>query len=257
MRFEQPLIPGRLVRRYKRFLADVRLQDGETVLAHCPNPGAMLGLSDPGLRVWLRPSGEAKRKLAYSWALVEAEIPGDDDRSVLVGVDTLLPNRLMHEALLEGRLSAFAGYASIRREVRFGARSRADFLLEGEGLPRLWLEVKNCHLSRTKGLAEFPDCAAARSARHAGVLQDQAAQGDRAVLAFVVQREDCEVFSPAADIDPRFAEALRGAEAGGVEVLVYGCAMGLEGVAISRRLAYAPVRPSRPSVGDGAAIALK
>jgi sugar fermentation stimulation protein A len=240
MNFSSALIPGRLVRRYKRFLSDVMLESGDIVLAHCPNPGAMLGLADPGMKVWLLASNNPKRKLAYTWQLVEASDVSGAGPIGLVGVDTLLPNTLVAEALAEGRLEDFAGYSSIRREVVFGERSRADFLLEHPGRPRLWLEVKNCHLSRRPGLAEFPDCVAARSARHASVLADQVAVGDRAALAFVVQRNDCSVFTPAGDIDPTFAAALTAAERFGVEVFVYGCTVTHAGVSIASRLAYSP-----------------
>ncbi len=229
MHFSDKLLPGRLIRRYKRFLADVLLDDGRTVLAHCPNPGAMLGLAEPGMRVWLLPVSGKNRKLAFAWSLVEIEGP---EGAGLVGIDTQLPNRLTDEALAEGRLPEFAGFDRIRREVVFGSRSRADFLLEGDGRGRLWLEVKNCHLSRTRGLAEFPDCTAARAAKHLRELEAQVLQGDRAALLIVVQREDCHAFSACYDIDPVFASGLDHAAAAGVEVHVYGCEVRLGGVRI-------------------------
>ena len=231
MLFPQPLVRGRLVQRYKRFFADVVLDGGQAVTAHCPNPGAMLGLNTPGLAVWLSKSDDPKRKLAYTLELVETE-------GGLAGVNTLHPNRLVAEALAAGAIAELTGYASIRREVNYGTNSRVDFLLEGPDRPRCWLEVKNCHLSRGGGLAEFPDCVAARSAKHLRELEAMAAEGDRAVVLFVVQRTDCEAFSACHELDPVFAAALERAADAGVEVLVYGCEMGVEAIRVARRMAW-------------------
>jgi sugar fermentation stimulation protein A len=235
MDLPQPLLHGVLVQRYKRFFADVMLDDGRAVTAHCPNPGAMLGVNRPGMGVWLSVSADPKRKLAHTLELVE-------DGGTLVGINTLLPNRIVAEALAREVIPELAGYDSVRREVRYGEASRVDFLLEGAGRPRCWLEVKNCHLSRTPGLAEFPDCVAARSSRHLAELEAMVAAGDRAVALFVVQREDCDAFSACAELDPVFARALDRAAAGGVEVLVQACAMSTEAISIARRI---------PWLGDG------
>ncbi len=230
MIFPQPLVRGRLVQRYKRFFADVVLDDGTEVTAHCPNPGAMLGLNLPGMGVWLSRSDDPKRKLAHTLELVET---GDG----LAGVNTMHPNRLVAEALEAGAIPEVAGYDSIRREVKYGAASRVDFLLEGAGRPPLWLEVKNCHLSRTPGLAEFPDCVAARSTRHLGELEAMVAAGDRAAVLFVVQRTDCQRFSAAADCDPAFAKALDRVRGNGVEMYVYACEMNREAIRLEKRIA--------------------
>jgi sugar fermentation stimulation protein A len=251
MDFTAPLIPGRLVARYKRFFADVALDDGTAVTAHCPNPGAMLGLNAPGLPVWLSRSDDPKRKLAHTLELVEAD-------GGLVGINTMHPNRLVAEALAAGAIPEVGGYESIRREVRYGTGSRVDFLLESAVRPpcwlevknvqsqlrrelradhKLWLEVKNCHLSRTTGLAEFPDCVAARSTKHLIELEAMVREGDRAAVLFVVQRTDCDRFSPAADCDPTFAEALERVVGNGVELYVYACDIRLEGVRLARRIA--------------------
>jgi sugar fermentation stimulation protein A len=232
MEFSPPLVRGQLVQRYKRFLADVILEDGTELTAHCPNPGAMLGLNMPGAPVWLSKSPDPKRKLAYTLELVEAD-------GGLVGINTMHPNRLVAEALAADAIPELAGYASIRREVKYGEASRVDFLLQDEARGACWLEVKNCHLSRTPGLAEFPDCVAARSTRHLRELEAMVASGDRAVALFVVQREDCDRFAACAELDPAFAKGLDQAAAAGVEVLVYACEMAVTGVRIARRIAWA------------------
>lgn len=227
MQFVSPLTRGRLVRRYKRFLADVALEDGQEITAHCPNPGAMLGLNAPGLPVWLSRSPDPKRKLAHTLELVEAD-------GGLVGVNTMHPNRLVAEALAEDRLAELTGYATHRREVRFGAASRVDFLLEDADARRCWLEVKNCHLMRGGGLAEFPDCVAARSAKHLRELAAMAQAGDRAVVVFVIQRTDCDRFAACADLDPVFAQTLAAVRQQGVEVYAYACDISPVAVRLSR-----------------------
>ena len=233
MRFPQPLARGRLVRRYKRFLADVVLDgEAEETTVHVPNPGAMLGLSDPGAAVWLSRSASPTRKLPLTLELVKAD-------GAPVGVNTQLPNALVAEALAAGAMPELAGYASVRREVRYGEASRIDFLLEHPGRPPCWLEVKNCHLMRTLGLAEFPDCRAARSEKHLRELERMAAQGDRSVQLFVVQRTDCDRFVACRDLDPSYATALDHAATHGVEVLCYACVVGPEEVRVSHRIPWA------------------
>jgi sugar fermentation stimulation protein A len=230
MDFPQPLSHGVLVSRYKRFFADVVLDDGTAVTAHCPNPGAMLGVNTPGLGVWLSKSDDPKRKLAWTLEMVEPPEGG------LAGVNTLHPNRLVAEALAADAIPELTGYDVHRREVKYGAGSRVDFLLEKGDGARCWLEVKNCHLSRTPGLAEFPDCVAARSTKHLGDLEAMVAAGDRAVALIVVQRTDCDAFSACRDLDPAFAKALDRVADAGVEVLVYACEMGTGGIRVDRRI---------------------
>jgi sugar fermentation stimulation protein A len=222
---------GALIARYKRFFADVRLDDGRAIVSHCPNPGAMLGLNAPGLGVWVSPAAGATRKLAWTLELVEAD-------GGLVGINTLHPNRLVAEALAEDAIPELAGYGLHRREVRMGEASRVDFVLEEPGRPRCWLEVKNCHLRRAGTLAEFPDCVAARSLRHLKELATRVAEGERAVQLFVIQRTDCDRFAACADLDPAYARGLDLAAEAGVEVLVYACDIGLEEIRIARRVSW-------------------
>jgi sugar fermentation stimulation protein A len=229
--FPQPLVPGVLVSRYKRFFADVVLDDGREVTAHCPNPGAMLGLNTPGFPVWLSPAEGPKRKLAWTLELVEAD-------GGLVGINTLHPNRLVAEALSQDVIAELTGYDQHRREVKMGAASRVDFVLEGADRQKCWLEVKNCHLRREGTLAEFPDCVAARSARHLRELTRRVREGDRAVQLFVIQRMDCDRFAACADLDPTYAAELAAAARAGVEVLCYGCDISTQAVRLSRRIPW-------------------
>lgn len=226
---------GVLVQRYKRFFADLVLDDGREITAHCPNSGAMLGVNLQGQGAWVSWSDDPKRKLAATLQLVEAAGP---DGKGLVGVNTHLPNKLVAEALVGGVIKEVTGYSSIRPEVKYAAASRVDFLLTDPDRPPCWLEVKNVHLSRTPGLAEFPDCKAARSTRHLEDLAAQVKEGHRAVALFVVQREDCETFKACADLDPTFAAGLERAADAGVEVLVYACEMSTEQVRVSRPIAW-------------------
>jgi sugar fermentation stimulation protein A len=230
MLFPQPLKRGVLIRRYKRFLADVRLDEGGETTVHTPNPGAMLGLAEPGMTVWCSDSGSTTRKLPLTWELVETD--GGPNPN-LVGINTMAPNRLVAEALAKDAIPELSGYPSIRREVKYGEASRIDFLLQHPDRPPCWLEIKNCHLKRTPGLAEFPDCIAARSAKHLRELEAMKSKGDRAVMLFVVQRTDCEAFDTAGDIDPVYAKGLRRAADAGVEVLVFRCDMRIDSVAIA------------------------
>lgn len=231
MRFPRPLVRAVLLRRYKRFLADVRLPDGSDVTAHCANPGSMLGLAEPGSEIWLLPAAGGQRKLAWSWELVRA---GTD----LVGVNTAHPNRLAAEALVEGRIPELGGYAGQRREVAYGAASRIDLLLERPGHPICYVEVKNVHLRRGED-AEFPDSVTARGAKHLAELAAMAAAGCRAVMLFVVQRADCARFRIAADIDPAYAGAFERARAAGVEALCYYCRVNTDGIEIEAPLTIA------------------
>jgi sugar fermentation stimulation protein A len=232
MRFPRPLVRGSLVRRYKRFLADIRLEDGRVVTAHCANPGAMLGIVDPGLPVWLLASDNPKRKLPWSWELVRAE-------GALIGVNTSNPNTLVPEALAAGKIPELRGYGSVRREVPYGKASRIDLLLEAPGHPICYVEIKNVHLKRADW-AEFPDCVTARGAKHMAELADMARAGHRAVVVYVIQRADCRRFRVARDLDPGYHRALEAAREAGVEVLCYACEVAEDRIVIAESLPFEP-----------------
>ena len=231
MRWPLPLICGRLIRRYKRFLADVALDAGGDVTVHGPNPGRMLGLDAPGSRVWLS-QGNPLRKLPLTLELVEAD-------GGLVGINTMHPNRLVEEAIRAGRIEELTGYREMRREVAYDGGSRIDLLLREPGRPDCYVEVKNVHLRRA-GAAEFPECVTARGARHLAAMRRQVGAGARAVLVYVVQRTDCAAFAVAEDIDPVYAGAFREALAGGVEAVCRACTIGLDGIELAVPL---PIRP--------------
>ncbi|UWR42680.1 DNA/RNA nuclease SfsA [Phaeobacter inhibens] len=227
MRFQTPLLPAVLIRRYKRFLADCQLPDGREVTAHCANPGSMLGLAEPGSAVWLEPNDDPKKKLKYGWRLVE--VAG----GTLVGVDTSVPNRALKSALEARQIAALSAYETVRAEVKYTEKSRIDFLLSQPGLPDCYVEVKSVTLSRQPGLAEFPDSVTARGAKHLGNLADMCRAGHRAVLLYLVQRGDCDRFEIARDIDPTYAAAWDAAAAAGVERVVITTRVSPEGVEIA------------------------
>jgi len=231
MKFPSPLIKGRLIRRYKRFLSDIELDSGESVTAHVANPGAMTGLADPGMEVWLSRSDNPKRKLPYSWELARVG-------RFLVGINASLPNRLVEEALNAGLIKELSNYGTIRREVRLGKNSRIDFLLQEKGFPDCWLEIKNVHLKRGP-LAEFPDSVTARGTKHLMELADVVSKGGRAMMLYVVQRSDCRAFSIAGDIDPAYAEALAQAKSKGVETICYVCTIRRDGIRLRAPLPMA------------------
>ncbi|HEX7884302.1 MAG TPA: DNA/RNA nuclease SfsA [Afipia sp.] len=225
MRFASELVPATLIRRYKRFLADVELTDGTAITAHVANPGAMTGLQTEGARVWLSRSSSLVRKLPYSWELIEADFGNGLE---LTGVNTMHPNPVVAEALAHGTIPELRGYATVRREVKYGRiingkGSRIDFLLEDPARPPCYVEVKNVHLMRREGIAEFPDSVTARGAKHLDELAEMAASGARAVMLFVIQIGSARSFTLARDIDPAYARAFDKARMSGVETLAWTC----------------------------------
>jgi len=224
MRFQTPLIPARLIRRYKRFLADCRLEDGQEVTAHCANPGSMMGLAEPGMKIWLEPNDDPKKKLRYGWRLV------DHENGHFTGVDTSVPNRALRAALNARAIAPLAAYHNIRAEVKYGAASRIDFLLTQPDLPDVYVEVKSVTLCRQPGLVEFPDSVTARGTKHLGELAAMVQQGHRAVMLYLVQRTDCSHFDLARDIDPTYGAGFDAARAQGVELLCYGTRISPQGI---------------------------
>ncbi|MGE0212510.1 MAG: DNA/RNA nuclease SfsA [Parvibaculaceae bacterium] len=239
MVFPSPLVRGTLLRRYKRFLADVELEDGSVVTVACPNTGSMMGLVTPGVKIWLSVSASATRKYPHTWELIELE---QDTGPTLVGINTGHPNRVVSNAIRAGEVPELHGYSSLRNEVKYGRNSRIDILLEEEGRPPCYVEVKNVHLSRQPGRAEFPDSVTARGAKHLQELSDRAREGDRAVMFFLVQRDDARSFALAGDIDPAYAVAFKAATQAGVEALAYCCRLTPDTISLSRRLPFTELK---------------
>jgi sugar fermentation stimulation protein A len=230
MKFASPLVPGRLVKRYKRFLADVVLDTGETVTATCPNTGSMMGLVEPGLRVWLSESDSATRKYRHTWEIVETDL---GHGPVLVGINTGHPNRLVTEAIGSRLVPELCDYPSLRREVRYGLNSRIDLLLESPSRGLAYVEVKNVHMMRTSGLAEFPDSVTERGVKHLGELMGMVREGHRAVMVFLIQRADAERLSLARDVDAGYGTAFDAAIAAGVEAVALRCTVTPDGIDVT------------------------
>ena len=237
MKFPAPLITGTLIQRYKRFLCDVKLVGGETITATCPNTGSMMGLTAPGSRVWLSESDSPTRKYRHTWEMIETDI---GKGPVLVGINTNHPNAIVSEAITAGKVAELKGFASLRREVKYGVNSRIDILLEGGhdagkwGGSMCYVEIKNVHLMRKAGLAEFPDSKTERGVKHLEELSNMVAEGHRAVMLYLVQRADATRFDLAGDVDPAYAAAFVKAKAAGVEMLAYRCKLTAEAITLEK-----------------------
>lgn len=223
MKFDTPLVRGTLIRRYKRFLTDVVLDNGETVTAHCANTGSMMSLQEENAEVWLSPSDNPKRKLKYTWELVRA-------RGALVGINTGRANKIVVEAVRAGQIPELSGYDTIKTEQKYGENSRIDILLRGADHPDCYVEIKSVTLSRQDGLAEFPDARTTRGTKHLTELAQMASEGHRAVMMFLAQRDDCHTLALAKDIDPDYVKAFDDARQAGMEVLCYACRVGPDGI---------------------------
>jgi len=232
MKFPEPLVEGRLIHRYRRFLSDIDL-NGETVVAHCANPGAMTGLNAPGSEVWLSANRNPKAKLDWRWELIRV---GEH----LVGINTAHPNGIVAEAIEAGQIEELNGYATLRREVKYGENSRIDILLEDDARPPCYVEIKNVHLKRDlpgRGdAAEFPDSVTKRGTKHLVEMSNMVREGARAVMVYLVQRGDCDHFRVAEDIDPAYASALKEARACGVEAICYECALSVQEITVAGKL---------------------
>lgn len=230
MLFQTPLLKGRLVKRYKRFLADMELEDGTFITAHCPNSGAMQGLVTPGTSVWVSRSSNPSRKLPYTWQMVEVE-------GIYVGVNTSNPNYLVEEAIHAGVIKELQGFEILRREVSYGKNSRIDILLSDSSKPLTYVEVKNVHLKREERAA-FPSSVTTRGAKHMGELSMMVDQGHQAYVVYVVQRKDCEGFEIASDIDPVYGKETLKALEKGVSVLVYACDVNPNAITLTHRINF-------------------
>jgi len=229
MLYSRKLVEGRLIRRYKRFLADIQLAEG-VVTAACPNTGSLMGCCEAGSRVWLSESDSATRKYRHTWELVEVG-------KVMVGINTGLPNALVSEAIANGTIGELSGYASMRREVAFGEeRSRVDLLLQGAGREDCYVEVKNVTAAASKGVALFPDCVSERGSKHLRELMRLKARGLRPVQLYCVQRGDVKEVRPADGIDHEYGRTLREAIAAGVEVLAYRARVTTREIRLAERI---------------------
>jgi sugar fermentation stimulation protein A len=232
MKFSDPLVRGKLIKRYKRFLVDIELESGKVVVAHCANPGSMMNLLLPDAEVWLSLASNPNRKLKYTWEMIRYE-------DTLIGLNTSLPNKIVEDAIQQDLVVEFTEYDSLKREVKYGENSRIDILLQSSNLPDCYLEVKSVTLKRPENgnnLAEFPDSVTVRGTKHLHELSGQVANGNRAAMFYLVQREDCNRLSIAGDIDPNYANAFIAARKAGVEMLCYGCSISPEAIKIRRKL---------------------
>ena len=238
MKYDSCLSEARLIKRYKRFMADVELEDGTQMTLHCSNTGSMKNCLYPERRVWYSDSGNSKRKYPCTWEL--AEIPvffGGEERISMAGLNTGRANTLVEELLLSGQVSELSGYQTIRREVRYGEEnSRIDLLLQQEGLPDCYVEVKSVTLAMGDGLGLFPDAVTSRGAKHLRELTRIVTDGHRSVLFFCVQHTGIYHVSAAKEIDPVYVEELQKAVEAGVEVMAWGAKVSPDGIELVRQL---------------------
>ena len=235
MQFPSSLLQGTLIQRYKRFLADVRLDSGETVTATCPNTGSMMGLKEPGQRVWLSTSDSPTRKYKHTWEMVATDL---GDGPVLVGINTNHPNKLVAEAVEAKRIQELAGYATLRREVKYGKNSRIDLLLEDPAKGLCYVEIKNVHMMRKVGFAEFPDSVTERGAKHLAEMSDMVREGHRAVMVFLIQRGDAKSLTLARDVDKGYGVAFDLAKAAGVETIAMRCTLSGEAITVDKTIPF-------------------
>ena len=224
------LIEGILVRRYKRFLADIQLADGSVVTAHCPNSGSIKECAEPGRKVYISYHDNPKRKLKYTWEMI-------DMPPSLTGVNTSIPNRLVFQSIKEERIDGLNGYDTIKSEASVESGSRLDLLLTNSKDEQCFIEVKNCTLV-TDGEAYFPDAVTARGLKHLEVLEKLVSNGARCVMFYLIQRMDANVFKPADHIDPAYGQALRKAIKKGVEMMVYDVCIDLEKIKLGKPIPY-------------------
>ena len=228
MKFKKKLLQGTLIKRYKRFFVDIKYQN-KTIIAHCPNPGAMTGVAEKGITSWLSKRDNPKRKLKWTWELV-------NKNNNFIGINTHNPNNIIHEAINSNQIVELSGYETIRREVKYGENSRIDILLQGNDKEDCYLEIKNVHLSRYKNMVEFPDSVTERGKKHLLELSQVVQSGKRAVLLFLIQRNDCNTFKIANDIDPKYFETFKKAFDTGVEVICISSIISPEAINIGKKV---------------------
>ncbi len=227
MNFEEILISGEFIKRYKRFFVDVKV-DKKIITAHCPNTGSMIGLLNKGSRVWLSKSNNPNRKLKYTLEIIE-------QNKSKVGINTHLTNRIVMSALNNKLIKEFKSSTNISQEVKFGENTRFDFLLTKKNY-KAFIEVKNVTLSRQKGLAEFPDAITSRGLKHIKELLKAKEKGYEIYLVYIIQREDCNLFKIASDIDPEYDQLLKKAVKKKLNILCYDCKFSLKGIKLNRKI---------------------
>jgi sugar fermentation stimulation protein A len=230
MKFQIKLLSGTLVKRYKRFLADVVLESGEEITVHCPNSGSMKSCANPGWQVLLSRSDNPKRKYPYTWEMVH-------NGKCWIGINTGIPNTIVAEAITEGKIKYLSGYENLTREVKYGENSRIDILLS-RGDEKCYVEVKNVTLVEEDGNYYFPDSVTARGTKHLFELTEMVNQGHRSVMFYVIQRSDGSIFKPALHIDPKYTKALQDAYSNGVEIMVYQTSVSPESITITHEIPY-------------------
>lgn len=227
MKFPTALLEGRLIKRYKRFLSDIELSTGEVIVAHCPNTGSMKRCQQDNARVWVSESNNPKRKLAYTWELVEV------DEQHLACINTGYPNKLVGEAIANGVVSELVGYSEQKAEVKYGEKSRIDWLLTGTDGRKCYVEVKNVTLLEEDGLGYFPDAVTERGRKHLYELANMVEEGHRAVMFFCVSHTGIDSVTPATHIDPKYAQAFVEVIERGVEVLAYQVSIDPQGMLVT------------------------
>ncbi len=229
MDFSSKLIKAKFIKRYKRFFSDHKLEDGSLVTAHCANTGAMLGVTEEGITSWLSKSNDPKRKLKWSWELVQKD-------KTIIGINTHNPNKIVQEAINKNKIKELSHYANLKREVKYGTNSKIDILLQDTNRKDCYVEIKNVHLSREEGVAEFPDAVTTRGAKHLRELSIVAKSGCRAVMLYLIQRNDCKFFKIADDIDKEYAKEFHNALKAGVEVVCIDTILNIDAISIGKNI---------------------
>ena len=229
MYFSSKLVKAKFIKRYKRFFSDHILEDGSLVTAHCANTGAMLGVNKEGVTSWLSKSNDPKRKLKWSWELVQIN-------KTIIGINTHNPNKIIQEAIENNKIKELSNYSALKREVKYGSNSKIDILLQDDNKKDCYVEIKNVHLSREKGVAEFPDAVTTRGTKHLRELSLASKSGLRAVMLYLIQRNDCNFFKIAKDIDIKYAEEFHNAIKAGVEVICIDTILSNEAINIGKNI---------------------